>query len=161
MSVTFKSEAIQKHKDLSDKIKENLQVQNAAITEKEPHSAYYANLPEGVDQKHVEALTKYNSRFVTAAHVAVGELASDVFIQNPTVNEVTARIGFFGKTDEIDISASRQKLYQNHLAAEGEPKEITKHLVLKTTITSQSTKGYGLKSVREAMSEEFQGFSKL
>ena len=111
--------------------------------------------------EHVEELAKYNSKFVTSAHVAVGELAADIFKQNKNIDQVEAQLGFFGKTDSIEIGVSRTKTYQNHLAERPEDKEITKHLVMKTTVTSQSIKGYGLKSVRESMSEEFQGmFSK-
>lgn len=161
MTVNFKSESVVKHKDLSDKIKEGLEVNGTTIKEKESHSAYFANLPEGVEKKHVEELAKYNSKFVTSAHVAVGELAADIFKQNKNVDQVEAQLGFFGKTDSIEIGVSRTKTYQNHLAERPEDKEITKHLVMKTTVTSQSIKGYGLKSVRESMSEEFQGmFSK-
>jgi len=156
MSVTFKADNIAKHKDLSDKIKEALVVEGPTIKESEPHSAYYSNLPEGLSRKEVEEVAKYNSKFVTAAHVAVGELASDVFVKDKDLNEVNASIGFFGKSDNIEINVSRSKTYQNHLASNEEEKEVTKHLVMKTIVTSQSMKGYGLKSIRESMSEEFQ-----
>lgn len=160
MSVSFKSENIQKHRDLSDKIKDALEVSGCIIKEKEPHSAYYSNLPEGISKKEVEEVAKYNSKFVTAAHVAVGELTSDIFLADKTVSNVDAQIGFFGKSDTIDINVSRSRTYQNHLAENDADKEITKHLVMKTTVTSQSVKGYGLKAARDSMSEEFQGMFK-
>ena len=160
MTVTFKQETLQKHKELSDKIKESLDVQGTTVKEKEAHSAYYGNLPDGITKKEVEDLAKYNSKYVTAAHVAVGEIASEIFVKDKAAQEVHAELGYFGKTDVIGITVNRTKTYQNHLAEKDEDKEVTKHLVMKTTVTSQSVKGYGLKSVREAMSEEFQGLFK-
>lgn len=161
MTVNFKSENVMKHKDLSDKIKSSLEVNGTTIKEKESHSAYLSNLPEGIERKHVEDLAKYNSKFVTSAHIAVGELAADIFKHDKSATQVEAQVGFFGKTDSIEVAVSRSKTYQNHLAERDEDKEITKHLVMKTTVTSQSVKGYGLKAVRDSMSEEFQGlFSK-
>lgn len=160
MSVNFKSDNIQKHKELSDGIKGNLEVVGGnTVKEKEGHGAYYANLPEGIDRKTVEEVAKYNTRFVTASHIAVGEVAAEIFKNDKTINEVNAQIGYFGKTDTIDIGVSRTKVYQNHLADDPADKEITKHLVMKTTVTSQSAKGYGLKAIRESMSEEFQGIA--
>ena len=93
--------------------------------------------------------------------MAVGEVAADIFKKDKSVLEVNAHIGFFGKSDSIDIDVSRSKKYQNHLAEKDEDKEVTKHLVMKTTVETQSTKGLGLKSVRASMSEEFRdSFSK-
>ena len=155
--VNFKSDNIQKYKDLSDKIKDGLTVTGTVIKEKETHGTYYANLPEGHTQKTVEELSKYNSKFVTASHVAVGELASDIFKTDVAATQVEASVGFFGKSDTIDITVNRTKTYQNHLAENEADKEIVKHLVMKATVTTQSTKGYGVKAVKESMSEEFQG----
>lgn len=155
MTVHFKSDNVQKHKDLADTIKSSLEVTGATIKEKEGHGAYYANLPEGVTRKEVEALSTYNGKFVTAAHVAVGELSAEIFHKDSKVDQVEASVGFFGKSDSVDISVSRSKTYQNHLADEGEDKDVVKHLVMKTTVSSQSAKGYGLKAVRDSMSKEF------
>lgn len=160
MTVNFKADNLQKHKPLSSKIKEACVVDGTSIKETESHSAYYGNLPEGITKKEVEELAKYNSKFVTAAHVAVGEMASEIFVKDKNASEVNAQIGYFAKTDDISIAVSRSKIYQNHLAENEADKEVTKHLVMKTTVTSQSVKGYGLKSVRESMSEEFQGLFK-
>lgn len=153
--VNFKSATVQKHKDLSDKIKESLLVEDTSIKEKESHSAYFDNLPEGVDKKSVEEISKYNGKFITAAHVAIGEIAADIFSKNKKAEEVNAEIGFFGKTDSVAVNVAREKTYTNHLAENGASEEITKALVMKTTVTTQSAKGYGLKSVRASMSEEF------
>lgn len=155
-AVNFKSDNIQKYKDLADKIKDGLDVNGTTIKEKEAHSTYYANLPEGHTQKSVEELSKYNSKFVTATHVAVGELASGIFHNDKAATQVEASVGFFGKSDSIDLTVNRQKVYQNHLAENDADREITKHLVIKATVNTQSTKGYGVKAVKESMSEEFQ-----
>jgi len=157
MTVTFKSDNLAKYRDLADNIKTNLEVNGNTIQEKEKHGAYYANLPEGHTQKSVEELSKYNSKFVTASHVAVGELATGIFKSDKSAQQVDASIGFFGKSDSIDLTVNRTKTYQNHLADNDSDKEITKHLVMKATVTTQSAKGYGVKAVKESMSEEFQG----
>ena len=156
MAIQFKSEQVAKYRDLADSVKENLEYSDGNIREKEPHSAYYSNLPEGFTKEQVEDLSKYNAKFNTAAHVAVGEIAAEVFKKNKSVESVEAEVGFFGAQDKISMTVSRQKTYNNFLAGEGEPKEVTKHLVMKTTVTTHSAKGYGLKSVREAMGEEFE-----
>jgi hypothetical protein len=159
-AVNFKADNVQKHKNLSNQIKETLAVAGRTINEPEKHKAYYANLPEGQTQKSVEELSKYNSAFVTASHVAVGELATEIFMKDPDAQQVEASIGFFGKGDSIDMTVNRQKIYQNHLADNEADKEITKHLVIKATVTTQSAKGYGVKAVKESMSEEFVGMTK-
>lgn len=157
MSVTFKSENVQKYKPLADSIKEGLEVQGNTLKEKESHSAYFANLPEGITKKEVEDLSKYNAKFITSAHVAVGEIAADLFQKDSSLSQIDASVGFFGKTDTIDMSVNRTRTYQNHLAENEADKEIVKHLVIKATVSTQSAKGYGVKSVKESMSEEFQG----
>lgn len=155
MSIKFKAENISRHKDLSDKIKDTLITEGATIKEKEAHSAYLSNLPEGIGKKEVEELSKYNSKFVTATHIAVGEMAADIFKGSKSTTQIEAEVGYFGKADTINISVHREKTYQNHLAKDPSEKEVVKHLVMQSTITSQSVKGHGLKSVRESMSEEF------
>lgn len=155
MTVKFKSDNIEKYRVLADGIKDSLVVSEATITEKEPHSAYYNNLPEGIGKKEIEELSKYNSKFMTAAHIAVGELAADVFKSKKSVTSVAAEIGYFANSDSININVSRSKTYQNHLAKPGEDKEVTKQLVMQTTVNSQFNNGYGLKAVRASMSEEF------
>ena len=160
MAVNFKNETVKRHTDLSDKIKDNLVVEDSSIKEKESHSAYYNCLPEGIDKKTVDELTKYNSKFVTAAHVAVGELAADCMLKNDSINEVNAEIGYLGKSDKININVARKKTYQNHLTDDPTKKEVVKHLVMHSTVDSISSKGYGVKAVKEAMSEEFQDMFK-
>ncbi len=158
MAINFKSETVQKHKELADKIKTGLTIEGSNIKETESHSAYFANLPEGLTKEAVEDLSKYNGRFVTAAHVAVGEMAGDAFKADKKLEEVTAAVGFFGKQDTIDMHVSKSKTYQNHMAKDDQDKEITKHLVIKTVVETHSGKGAGLKAARNAMSEEFKDF---
>ena len=160
MTISFKAENLQRHKDLSDKIKTALVVEGSVVKEKEPHSAYLSNLPEGIGKKEVEELSKYNSKFVTATHVAVGEVAAEIFKADKKIDAIEAEVGYFGKSDTININVSREKTYQNHLAKDPSEKEVTKHLVMQSTITSQSVKGHGLKAVRDSMSEEFAGMFK-
>ncbi|EKD89542.1 MAG: hypothetical protein ACD_33C00045G0009 [uncultured bacterium] len=160
MAINFKSDNIQKFKHLSDAIKTNLKADGSSIKETETHSAYIANLPEGITKDTVEDISKYNSKFVTAAHIAVGELSSEIMKKDKSVETVEAEIGYFGKNDSLSITVNREKTYQNYLAKDGDPKEVVKHLVMNTTATIHSAKGSSLKSVKESMSEEFQGMFK-
>lgn len=156
MTFKFKSETVAKHADLASSIKANLEVTpEKQIKEKESHGAYYSNLPEGMDKKTVEDLSKYNAKFVTAAHVAVGEVAGELFQKDKTLLEVPANVGFFGVRDAIEIDVSRSKTYENRLAKDDADRTVVKELVMKTTITTHSASGTGLKAVREAMSQEF------
>lgn len=166
MTVVFKSDNVQKYSALKDSIKGGLKVgtigkngTEATVTEQEDHSAYYENLPEGHTKKTVEEISKYNVRFANAAIVAIGEVAADVFLENKNVETVEAEVGYFGPRDTISTTVARSKTYQNRLAdpenPNTEPTEITKNLVIKTTISTLSGDGYGLKAVRESMSREF------
>ena len=161
MSVNFKSENLQKHGELAAKIKAGLVAQGNVIKETVPHSTYTENLPEGITAGQVEELSKYNGKFVTATHVAVGEMAAEIFKGDKAAESVEAEVGYFGKNDSISINVARTKIFQNHLAKDPSDKEVVKHLVMQTTVSSSSVKGNGLKAVRDTMSEEFAGmFSK-
>lgn len=152
MSVNFKSEALQKHAGLAASIKDSLEVKGTSVAEKESHGAYYSNLPEGLTKEVVEDLSKYNNAFTAAAHVAFGEVAADIFVNNADAQKVNGEIGFFGKRDNIELTAHREKTYRNNFAESEEDKELKKHLVINASV---NVSGYGLKSIREAMSEEF------
>ena len=118
-------------------------------------------VPEGITAGQVEELSKYNGKFVTATHVAVGEMAAEIFKGDKAAESIEAEVGYFGKNDSISINVARTKTFQNHLAKDPSDKEVVKHLVMQTTVSSSSVKGNGLKAVRDTMSEEFAGmFSK-
>lgn len=157
----FTSDIVGKYQDLATKIAEGLEATDGVIKEKESHSAYYANLPEGHTKDGVVELTKYNSKFVTASHVAVAQLAADVFKKSKSTERVYASVGFFGPNDSIDIQVDRSKTFTNHLAKDENEKEITKHLHMSTAVNMKSAKGTSIKSVKDSMGEEFKGmFSK-
>lgn len=152
MSVHFKDERLQKHQPLAGKIKESLKVEGPAIKEEESHKAYFDNLPEGIDKATVENVAKYNQSFVSAAHVAVGEIAAEQFNSNSDLSRMDAEVGFFGKRDSVSITVHREKEFRNNFAEKEEDKTLKKHLVMNSSVSSSD---YGLKSVRDAMSEEF------
>lgn len=156
MAVTFTDEKLKKHEDLAAKIKSGLVVDGETIKEAKPRSMYLENLPEGVSEKEVDALAKYNANFVTASHVAVGELAADIFTKDKACQQVDAEIHYFGKSDNLAINVQRKCTFQNHLATNPDDKEVTKHLVMKTVATTTSNRGIGLKAIRDAMSSEFE-----
>jgi len=153
----FKADNLTKFKALADKIKATLEVENHAIKEAKSHTAYYDNLPEGHTRDTVAALSDYNSKFVTASHIAVGEIATGILAKDKKVDTIEAEIGMFGKNDHINITVNRSKTYNNFLAKDDQDKEITKHLVMTTSVSMHSAKGTALKSVKEAMGEEFHG----
>lgn len=158
MSVEFKSDKLTKYRVLADKIKANLKTEKASIKEETSHGAYFANLPEGIEEKVAKELAKYNSDFVSAAHLAIGETAADMFKKEKTLNKVNAEIGFFGNRDKITATVDRTKQYTNAFAEKEEDKKITKHLVVSSSV---QTSGFGLKSIRNEMSKEFKDlFSK-
>lgn len=158
MGINFGNEKVAKHKDLADKIKTTLEVENATISEKETRGAYLGNLPEGIDEKTVDKMADYNNKFVVASHVAMGELAADAFKADKSLEKVNAAVGYFGKRDKITATITREKTFTNNFAKTEEEKTLKKHLVMQSSINSS---GHGLKSVREAMSEEFKDkFSK-
>lgn len=157
----FTSDAVAKHQDLATKVVENLEVVDHAIREKESHASYYGNLPEGHTKESVVELSKYNSRYVTATHVAVAQVAADVFKKSKATDTIFASVGFFGPNDTIDIKVDRSKTFANHLAKEESEKEITKHLNMKTYVNIKSAKGVSIKAVKDAIGDEFKGmFSK-
>lgn len=152
MAISFNAEALKKHKPLSDAVKGTLEVNGTTIKEKEDHKAYFENLPNDWDKEKVEELSKYNHSFVAATHVAFGELASEIFEENKEAMRVDCKVGFFGARDSIATTVHREKVYSNNFAETEAEKKLTKHLVMNTTV---ETSTYGLKSIRESMSEEF------
>lgn len=152
MSVNFKADSLQKHQPLAAKIKESLVVEGSKAREEESHKAYFDNLPEGIDRATVENVAKYNQNYVSASHVAVGEIAAEQFNNNKDLNRMDVEIGFFGKRDKIELTVHREKEFRNNFAENEEDKVRKKHLVINSSISSSD---YGLKSIRDAMSEEF------
>lgn len=152
MTVTFKNETVAKHRDLANIIKNTLTVDGTVIKEKEAHLAYNQSLPEGLTPDTVKAVAKHNASFIKAAHVAVGETAAGIFKKDKTVEKVSAHLGYNAPSDSIDFTAERTRVYPNPQAGEGEPTKVTKHLVLTMT---DDIRGKSVKSLRDAMSEEF------
>lgn len=156
MSTTsFKADNLAKYRELANSIKGGLGTEGNVIKEVEPHSAYYANLPEGITKDTIETVAGYNSRFVTATHLAIGELAADVFSKDKSVTSVVSEVGYFGKGDKLEVKVDRSKQFTNQFAKTEDEKTITKYLVMNTTVTTTSVRGTGLKAVRDSMSEEF------
>lgn len=160
MSIQFKADQVAKNRELADKIKSAVSSKDGIITETESHSVYHGNLPEGITKDTVESLSKYNSKFVNAAHVAIGELAAESFVANKELPAVTGKIGYFAKNDSLEFTVSREKTYNNKFAGEGQPATVTRHLVIDMTAAVHGNKGSGVKSLRAAMSEEFAGICK-
>lgn len=152
MTVRFTSEAIEKHRGLADAIKSGLGVEGTVIKEKESHSAYNANLPDGITPDTIKAVSKYNGSFVKAAHVAIGETAAEIFKSDKSVDKVTASMGYFAPSDSLNFTAERSRVYPNPQAGADDPAKITKNLVLTMT---DDIRGQSVKSLRDAMSAEF------
>ena len=93
-SVQFKNDPVGKFRDLADAIKNNTVRDGAVITEKETNASYNSHLPEGVTPDTVKAISKYNSQYLKASTLAVGELAAEAFLEDKNLQSVTATIGF-------------------------------------------------------------------
>lgn len=154
MTVNFKNETLKKHNPLAGNIKSTLTVEGSTIKETESHSAYFSNLPEEISKEQVEVLAKYNNHFVQASHVAVGEIATEAMLANPDLTRMDAKLGFFGPRDSVEMTIHRDKTYRNNFAENEEDKELKKSLVMNTSI---NTSGYGLKAIKDSMSEEAKG----
>lgn len=156
MSVHFEDEKLAKNKELSDRIKAGLEVDGAKIKEKEKHKTYFDNLPEGLTEQTVKDMSEYNNKYVLGAHVAVGELAAEVFVKDKEIDLVDANVGFFGPKDKITMTVRRSKEYNgrspNSKDDADKDLKVTKHLVM---LSEVETSGSGIKKIREAMSAEF------
>ena len=159
MALQFNSTRIDAHRELADKIKEASKVDVAArqITEETPCGTYMGNLPEGLTPELVAAKAAYDSRFLSAAHVAVGELAAELFNNDQEAKEVSASFGYGDARGKLSFDVTRQTEYRNSFAKEGEASHVTKHLVMSATVHATSNVGHGLKALREDLSEQFVG----
>lgn len=146
----FNTPQTDKFQTLADSITENLDVKGNVVTEKEPHKPYYDNLPEGVTVELVETISDYNSKFITASHVAVGQLAADIFRNEKDVHAVHGQIGFNGKNDNIEISVDRSKTYRAGFGP-NDNGTVTKNLCMTASVNTKSTTGHHIDSVRKAM----------
>lgn len=154
MTVNFKTDSLKKHEPLTGEIKKSLTVEGSTIKETESHFAYFQNLPEQISKEQVETLAKYNNQFVQSSHIAVGELATEAMLANPDLTRMDAKLGFFGPRDSVEMTVHRDKTYRNNFAENEEDKELKKSLVMNTSI---NTSGYGLKAIKDSMSEEAKG----
>lgn len=152
MTVHFKNDTVAKHRELADKIKDNLVVDGTTVKEKEAHLAYDASLPEGLTPAIVKSVARHNADFVKAAHVAVGETAASIFKKDKSAEKVTAHLGYNAPSDSLNFTVERTRVYPNPQAGEGDPAKITKNLVVGMT---SDIRGQSVKSLRDSMSEEF------
>lgn len=159
MALQFNSTRIDAHRELADKIKEGAKVDagNRQITEVTPGGTYMGNLPEGLTPELVAAKAAYDSRFLSASHVAVGELAAEIFNNDQEAKEVSAAFGYGDARGKVSFDVTRQAEYRNSFAKEGEPTHVTKHLVMSATVHATSNIGHGLKALREDLAEQFVG----
>lgn len=155
MSHQFKNEALNKHRELANAVKEHLQVEGSVISEKEEHSAYNATLPEGLTPELVDKLSKHTGKFITAAHVAINELATDIFTGDKSINTVTAQVGVFAKGDKIKSVIEREKSFTVHLDKTKEPTVTTKNLVSTRSVELDFQSAPGLKAAIGHMQQEY------
>jgi len=146
--------------ELAEKIQQNLVVNEGTIEEKNRHSVYDENLPEGITPEMVNSIAKYNAAFINASHVAVAKMAAELFKEDERKNSVNASIGFFGPDDTVDITVHRSKTFTNSFAKEGEPKEVEKTLYMQSSVTVRSNNGVGLRNLKEELSKELSSLFK-
>lgn len=145
MTFKFQSDKIAKHAELADKIQDKLIIKDSIIQEEVPGTAYEENLPEGLTPDHVKKIASYNGKFVTAAHVAVANIAAGEFERNPSLEEVNATVGYFAKGDSVSINTQKEREFR---VPGAEEKYTKKNIVMKTSVNVKSDKGAGLKSLR-------------
>jgi hypothetical protein len=154
--ITFSHNAINKHRDLAEKIRENLEIDGVTIKEKEVHGAYNANLPEGLTPEMVKDLSRYNSAFHSAAYVAVAETAAEMFAANQEATRINAQLGYNAQGDQLNMTVDRSVAYPNPKAKEeGQPEKILKQLVVSSSV---DLRGTSTKSLRNALSAEFENY---
>lgn len=153
----FTGDTVAPFRDLADKIKDNVEVTGAVISETTPRGVYEGNLPEGVTMAAVSALSKYNHNYVQAARVAVAEVSADMFAKDKDLTTVTSSLGYFNKGDTLDIRATRHASYRvpGKVAEGEEPKRVDRQMVLNTDINFRGQSGSAL---RDVISEQAVGF---
>jgi hypothetical protein len=156
MSITFKNEALSKHRQLADSIKATLHREGTQILEKESHGAYNANLPEGFTPESIKVLSKYNGNYLKATTLAVGEFAAAEFKGDKKLQELTAKVGFQAPGDAYVFSIDREREFPiprgKDEADDAPRRKTTKHLHIERTVELTGT---SIKSVTALMSEEF------
>ncbi len=157
MAFKFNSDKTEAHRTLADAIIGGVtrDDKTGVISETEQGSVYMGNLPEGLTPELVKAKAEYDTRFLSAAHVAAAEVAADMFMTNCELQQVKGNIGYADQKGSILFNIDRSVEYRNSFAKEGDPQTITKHLVMTATVNTASGTGHGLKSLRADMSEQF------
>ena len=161
----FKSESVAKFSSLAESIRDNLAYTEGSIQESEKHKSYNENLPTVNDVKVtpeiIAAVSKYNGEFVTASHIAAQGVAADIFKKDKDVSVLEAKVGFFDKNDSISMTVHKKKTFDGVKKEGEEAKQYTKFLWTKTDVETNFTAGVSLKTVKDAIGEEFAGmFSK-
>lgn len=137
---------------MADKIYSTLQrADNSTITASE--SIYQDCLPENLTLETVMNVRQHDGDFIAASTKAVGDYAVNQMANTKEITELTSKINIGGK-DNVSTTVLRTKEFTNSFAKEGEPKTITKHGVVTTTVELQHTRNIGaLKQARNDISE--------
>lgn len=143
-------------KELKDEVKTLAAALTKGITVKADGTTdvqkdlYTANLPEGLTEDTVKAVSTYNSTFVAAGAKAVGTLAVEAMAKHKAVDSVSASLSMTGR-DHVDYTVHRQKEYPNPAGGD----KIVKKGVVDASLHVQGgvTKAGQLKIAREQIAE--------
>lgn len=157
----FNSPKLAKFETLADSILSNIVFTEGSIQETTKHLSYNSNLPVvndvQVTPEMISAVAAYNGEFVSASHIAAKSLAADVFKEDKDVTVIEAKIGFFDQKsdDSVSMSILRSKTFTGVKRQGEEEKTYVKHLWSKTDVNLNFTEGVSLKSINEAISDQF------
>jgi hypothetical protein len=137
--------------DMSNKIYASMSTNGDTVTAAD--DIYQQCLPENLTMDTVLEVRRQDGDFIAATASAVGRYAIELMKKDPKRDEVTARFDMGGK-DSTTHTVVRSKTFSNSFAKEGEPKEVTKHGVVTTTVEYQHTRNVGdLKAVKKEIAD--------
>lgn len=156
MKTSFTAEPIQKFSTLASAIEANLELKEGTIQDITPLKIYNENLPCNITPEQRKELSKYDSEYITAAHIAVGSFSADLFKKDKTLTAVLAQVAYGAPRDNINITVERSHTYTNHLAKNEADKEVIKHLSMTTNVEVKGARGISLKRIKDLMGEEYE-----
>lgn len=133
------SEIKQPVKDLAEALKKDLTVNKDGTTEVAADT-YIKNMPEGVTEEMAKAVQSYNTNFIAAATLAVGETSIPVMKKNKDLERVSAVFPTIGKDNvSVVFDRVRENSFTN-------PQTKERELVIKNGATTVGYEVYGAKS---------------
>lgn len=143
------SELKQSTKDLASHIQDALSIDAKTGVVTLADGTYVKHLPEGVSESSVRKLQDYNSEFIAAAALAVGEAGVPVLKKNKDLEKLDLEATTVGK-DSIGVVFARSREDR----VPGTDKTVTQYGAVRATMTNYSTKPVGqFKAVKDHLND--------